>query len=386
MLSSSTKENARPREEEAGRINGDEKRQRFEDNGDAAAAGAGTGAEADGEEGDRFQLLNVITFACRPLRHCVGSFPTVSISLKQGPGVVSRLVRHLFDSKLEALTGERDESHLWCIRDDECRRTLLSNDSRPAGGAWFDDEESRESQDANQQTLDLDHLEKGDSMHLSYDEHSHRPIFYKFTVDSIAPLVNPDEELPRCTVPASRREFTQAEKQESESYRRRREELARSGRLVCFSRNLYLQGKGDGMTDLPLEGWRMHELESMECLIKAEVGFKAAWKDFLQHAFLSRSEAAASKKYYETKKTLTPVSPTSNAQKDILRARAFKVLLACREDVLTRMSIATLEASSANAWAEYRKWDEIYKLINKRDNELTEEQRKRKSELFNKYC
>ena len=49
------------------------------------------------------------------------------------------------------------------------------------------------------------------------------------------------------------------------------------------------------------------------------------------------------------------------------------------------MSIATLEASSANAWAEYRKWDEIYKLINKRNDELTEEQRKRKCELFEKY-
>lgn len=365
----STKENARTRDEGEVRI-GEKKRQRLVDNGAAVDSGA---------------VATVLTFACRPVRHCSSTLPAVSISLKQGPGVVSELVKYLFDSKLEALTGQRDESHLWYVRDNECRRTLLSNNSHPLGDeTWFDDEESEKSDDENHK-IDLDHLKEGDSMQFSYDEHSGRPIFYKFTVVSVAPLVDPDEVLPRCTVPASRSEFTQAEKKESESYRNRREELAQGGRLICFSRSRYRRGKEDGIFDLPAEGWGIDELEGMKCLIAAEVGFKAAWKDLLQHAFLSRSKAATSNKYYELKKIMSPISPTSNAQKDVLRRKAFGKLLTCREDCFARMSVAVMEGLSAKAWAQFHKWDEIYKLMGKRNDELTEEQRKRKSELFDKH-
>ena len=102
---------------------------------------------------------------------------------------MSELVKYLFDSKLEALTGQRDESHLWYVRDNECRRTLHSNNSHPLGDeTWFDDEESEESDDENHK-IDLDHLKEGDSMQFLYDEHSGRPIFYKFTVVSPLSLI-----------------------------------------------------------------------------------------------------------------------------------------------------------------------------------------------------
>ena len=79
----------------------------------------------------------------------------------------------------------------------------------------------------------------------------------------------------------------------------------------------------------------MDELEGMKCLIAAEVGFKAAWKDLLQYAFLSRSKAATSNKYYELKKIMSPISPSSNVQKDVLRRKAFGKLFTCREDCFT---------------------------------------------------
>ena len=319
----------------------------------------------------------VLTVACRPIGRCVDSFPNVTVSLKEGPGVIKTLVKYLFDSKLTKCIGETEDSHIWYVRKGENRRTLIC--SYP----YAESDDSHEEDEAER--MDPDKLVEGNEMYFSYDEHSGRPVEYKFVVLKRAPLVNPDEELPRATTTAPRSDFTQAEKTESEAYRRRREELSRGGRLVFFSRSRAYRERGNGISELPAEDWSDYELNSMMFLIKAGVGFKAAWKDLLQYALLSRSEAATSNKFYSVKKNLTPVAVATDAQKERLRQSAFNNLLALREDSLTRTSVAVLEGMFAKAWASFHSWDEFRQLSQMRNDELTEDQRQRRSALFEKY-
>ena len=363
---SGAKENVRPRDE-AEEENGNEKRSR-----------------GSGEMGVIAEPQNALTFACRPFRGCEDSFPILTVCLKQGPNAVKQLVKYLFESSLEKLTGEKLTSHLWFIRDEWNRRLLLCSDDivdDDFGGGCSDSDE-----DDNYPHIDVDNLEVGDVLHFSYDEHSHRPVFYKFTLTKVSPTLDPEEVFPRYSTVAARSELTQAEKVESGKYRQRREELARAGRLIAFSRSNALKTGGDGMVQLPDEEWGRDELQSISLLIKAGMGFKAAWKNLLQYALLTRSEAATSNKFYGVKRSLRPIAGTTDAQKEELRKKAVNLLLARREDTLTQTTIEDLEGLAAKAWSSFHKWDEFRQLMNTRDGELTEEQRQRKSVLFGRYA
>ena len=124
----------------------------------------------------------------------------------------------------------------------------------------------------------------------------------------------------------------------------------------------------------------------MSLLIRAGLGFKKAWKDIMQFALLSRSEAATSNKFYALKKPPACVCPEacSAEQKKKLLSQAFSLLRFERENALTNESIATLEGMEARATASYLRWKEFDGLQYSRDEELTEEQRQRKRELYSR--
>ena len=333
---------------------------------------------------------------CIPERESTAQLPKVTLTLKyepvphNGPGfsnLMKSAIAFLFDSTLKKhphIRGQSEDSHLWYLRDHK-QKTLLTNSNYPD----FDQEMIELEQGAKRRPQADIELREGTVLHWSYDEHSFEGVYYRFKVVKRAPYnaAVDGELLPRCEAAAERSEFSLAEKLESDNYRRQREALAHGGRLIFFSRGHYRRTRrdgGDGMRDLPSRGWSCHETAAMSLLIEAGVGFMKAWKTFLQYAFLDRSEAATSNKYYATKKHAAPLVDPSTASKATRLAKAFRFLESIREGMLNTESIAYLEGLSAKAWSDFHRYEEYTRLLHKRGDELTEEDMERQEELEDK--
>jgi len=164
-------------------------------------------------------------------------------------------------------------------------------------------------------------------------------------------------------------EFTAEEKAESIAYRQRRNELSQAGRLVEFSRR---QKK---LIPLASPVWNGDESWIMQRLQAAGLGFKQAWRDFLQYAFLTRSEASTSNVWYQIKKCVNIIVATTAESKLHEKQRAFVQLKRMRNDVFepgSLDSIPALENCLHHATQAMLKYQRRFERLTSKDCTLEE--------------